>query len=218
MKRLFYFLSLVSSLFVYTQADVLAQKNNGWISLFDGKTFNGWKVGENASTFSITENGEIKVAGPKAHLFYVGPVQNHVFKNFEFKAKVKTTKGSNSGIYFHTKYQESGWPQTGYEVQINTTHGDPIKSGSLYEVVNVRDVWVNDEEWYETYIKVVDKRIIIKINDVTVVDYTEPSSGKLSRNSEHPHRFIDPGTFAIQGHDPKSVVYLKDIQVKPLKD
>jgi hypothetical protein len=201
---------------VISNPNVAFSQKKGWISLFDGKTFDGWKVGENASTFSITDNGEIKVAGPKAHLFYVGPVKNHVFKNFEFKAKVKTTKGSNSGIYFHAKYQESGWPQTGYEVQINTTHGDPIKSGSLYEVVNVRDVWVKDDEWYETYIKVVDKRIIIKINDITVVDYTEPEV--KSRNEEHPHRFIDPGTFAIQGHDPKSVVYLKDIQVKPLKD
>lgn len=191
-------------------------QKNGWIRLFDGKSFDGWKVGENASTFTITENGEIKVAGPKAHLYYVGPVQNHVFKNFEFRAKVKTTKGSNSGLYFHSKYQESGWPKTGYEVQINTTHGDAIKSGSLYEVVNVRDVWVKDEEWYETYIKVVGKRITIKINDITVVDYTEPEV--KSRNEEHPHRFIDPGTFAIQGHDAKSVVYLKDIEVKPLKD
>lgn len=216
MKNLLSILSLILFCFITTPSSVYAQKG-GWISLFDGKTLEGWKAGENASSFSVTDEGEIKVAGPRSHLFYVGAVKNHEFKNFEFRAKVKTTEGSNSGIYFHAKYQEKGWPGSGYEVQINTTHNDAIKSGSLYEVVNVRDLWVKDNEWYETNIKVVGKRIIIKINDITVVDYTEPD-GPKSRNSDHANRKIDPGTFAIQAHDPKSVVYLKDIQVKPLKD
>src|SRR5690606_21728702 len=87
-----------------------AAENAGeWISLFNGESLEGWKVGENAATFSV-EEGTIKVAGPQAHLFYEGPVNDHEFKNFEFKAQVKTTPGSNSGIYFHTAYQESGWP------------------------------------------------------------------------------------------------------------
>jgi len=79
-----------------------------WISLFDGKTFNGWKMGENPGTFSI-EDGSIKVAGPRSHLYYDGAVMNHDFKNFEFKAQVMTKPGSNSGIYFHTVFQEKGF-------------------------------------------------------------------------------------------------------------
>ncbi len=216
MKKLSGILMLALFYLIALSNPAISQKN-GWITLFDGKSLDGWEAGENASSFSITDNGELKVAGPRSHLFYTGPVKNHVFKNFEFRAKVKTTEGANSGIYFHAKYKEKGWPSNGYEVQINTTHGDAIKSGSLYEVVNVRDVWVKDNEWYETYIKVVGKRVIIKINDITVVDYTEPD-GVRSRNSDHADRKIDPGTFAIQAHDPKSVVFLKDIQVKPLKD
>src|SRR5688572_23711281 len=94
----------------------------GWVSLFDGKSLKDWKVGENAATFSV-ENGAIKVNGPVAHLFYDGTYQEHNFKNFEFKADVMTLPGSNAGLYFHTNYQESGWPNKGFEVQVNNSHG-----------------------------------------------------------------------------------------------
>jgi len=198
----------------FSPTPAAAQKN--WVSLFDGKTLNGWKVGDNAHTFSI-EDGAIKVAGPKAHLYYMGEVNNHEFKNFELKATVKTTKGSNSGLYFHTQYQEKGWPIHGYEVQINNTHGDYIKTGSLYEVVDVREVYVNDDEWFTMHIIVKGNHVIVKINDIVVVDYTQPAK-PLRVTDERQTRVIKPGTFAIQGHDPKSVVYIKDIQVKVLKD
>ena len=90
---------------------VPAHKKAGWISLFDGTSVNGWKVGNNASTFSI-ENGAIRVNGEVAHLFYDGEVMQHHFKNFELKIDVMTTPGFNSGVYFHTQYQQSGWPQS----------------------------------------------------------------------------------------------------------
>jgi len=186
-----------------------------WISLYDGKSLNGWKVGKNAATFSI-ENGAIKVAGPVAHLFYDGPVQNHQFKNFEFKAEVMTTPGSNSGIYFHTQFQEAGFPDKGYEVQVNNSHGDNKRTGSLYDIVDVSEVYVKDNTWYTEYIKVEGKHVIVKINDTVVVDYTEPENPL--RIDNHPQRLISNGTFAFQGHDPKSVVFFKNIQVRPLAD
>lgn len=186
---------------------------DGWISLFDGKTFNGWKVGNNASSFRV-DSGMIIVNGPVAHLFYVGDVQNHDFKNFEFKAQVMTTPGSNSGIYFHTKYQEKGFPDNGFEAQVNNSHTDWKRTGSLYDIQDVKETYVKDNEWYTEYIKVEGKHVIIKINDKQVVDYTEPADYKTGEN--HPGRVISSGTFALQGHDPKSKVYFKDIMVKPL--
>src|ERR1700759_3211280 len=80
---------------------------DGWISLFDGKSLTGWKVGENAETFTVA-HGEIIAHGQTAHLFYEGAVKDHDFKDFDFKAEVMTEPGSNSGIYFHTQFQESG--------------------------------------------------------------------------------------------------------------
>ncbi len=98
--------------------------DDGWISLFNGKNLDGWKASENQGTFTV-KDGELVVHGDRSHLFYVGPVNNATFKNFEFKAQVKTTQGSNSGIYFHTAYQENDWPGKGFECQVNTTHTRP---------------------------------------------------------------------------------------------
>lgn len=190
---------------------LLAQ--DGWISLFDGKSLDGWKVGENASTFSV-QNGELVVFGPRAHLYYMGPVQNHVFTNFEWKADVMTFPGANSGMYFHTEYQEGGWPQKGYEVQVNNSHTDPIRTGSLYNIVNVMNVApARDNAWFTQHIIVQGKKVTIKVDGKTTVEYTEPAD--VTRPADMKGRLLDKGTFAIQGHDPKSRVHYKNIMVKP---
>lgn len=210
MKHTFFFLVAAAALFSF-----VTPVQDGWISLFDGKSLNGWKVGDHAETFSI-ENGTISVHGVTAHLFYDGPVKDHNFKNFEFKADVMTKPGANSGIYFHTVYQESSWPKKGYEVQVNNSHSDWRRTGSLYAVEDVKEVYVKDDVWYTEYIKVEGKHVIIKLNEKTVVDYTEPADVK--RPEEMAGRLISNGTFALQGHDPKSQVYFKNIFVKPLPD
>ena len=184
-------------------------------SLFNGQSLEGWKVGANSSSFSVQERA-IVVNGDVAHLYYDGPIGNHNFKNFEFKAEVKTTAGSNSGIYFHTEYQESSWPQKGYEVQVNNSHTDWRRSGSLWAIQDVKEVYAKDDEWYTTYIKVEGKHVTVKINDKQVVDYTEPDNAERPKGMEK--RLVSSGTFALQGHDPKSKVYFKNIQVRVLND
>ncbi len=186
---------------------------DGWTSLFDGKSLNGWKVGDNAETFSV-DSGMIIVHGKTAHLFYDGPVQDHNFKNFEFKADVMTHKGANSGIYIHTAYQQGGWPAKGYEVQVNNSHTDWIRTGSLYGIVNIKEVYVKDNEWFTMYITVQGKRVTVKLNDKLVLDYTEPDNVKRGEGEEQ--RVLSSGTFALQGHDPNSLTYFKNIMVKPL--
>jgi Domain of Unknown Function (DUF1080) len=186
---------------------------DGWTSLFDGKSLNGWKVGDNAETFSV-DSGMIIVHGKTAHLFYDGPVENHNFKNFEFKADVMTHKGANSGIYIHTAYQQGGWPAKGYEVQVNNSHTDWIRTGSLYGIVNIKEVYVKDNEWFTMYITVKGKRVTVKLNDKLVLDYTEPDNVKRGEGEEQ--RVLSSGTFALQGHDPNSLTYFKNIMVKPL--
>ncbi|MDR0794277.1 MAG: DUF1080 domain-containing protein [Chitinophagaceae bacterium] len=210
MKRIIFYSVALCSLLSLTI--VFAQKNSGWVSLFDGKTLNGWKAGKNAETFSV-DSGMIIVHGNTSHLFYEGDFHNHDFKNFEFKADVKTMPHANSGVYFHTQYQEAGFPDYGFEVQVNNSHTDRIRTGSLYNIVDVKDLWVKDYEWFTLYFKVQDKRVIVKINNTIVVDYTEPEHPLRDSGS---HRYISQGTFALQGHDPGSVVYYKNIMVKPL--
>src|SRR5262245_57254312 len=109
---------------------------DGFIQLFNGKDFTGWKIGGAQDTFKI-KDGAIVANGAVAHAFYDGPVNNHDFKNFELMVDVMTQPNSNGGIYFHTEFQESGFPKKGFEVQVNNTHRDPIKSGSLYHVKDI---------------------------------------------------------------------------------
>lgn len=185
----------------------------GWVSLFDGQSLAGWKVGENAGTFSV-KDGQIVVHGQTAHLFYEGDYNNHEFKNFELKVDVMTYPGANSGIYFHTQFQEGGWPDKGFEVQVNNSHTDWKRTGSLYDVVNIKEVYVKDMEWFTEYIKVDGKHVVIKLNDKTVVDYTEPQDFQPAPGQTA--HFLSSGTFALQGHDPKSEVHFKNIMVKVL--
>jgi len=175
-----------------------------WTTMFDGKHFGDWKANELQDGWKI-EDGTIRTAPGRSHLFYT----KRDFKDFEFKAEVKTTPGSNSGIYFHTKWQDDGWPAHGYETQVNQTQTDPVKSGSIYGVVKLYDTPAKDGQWYEHRIVVRGKNIRVHINGKLVVDYTEPQGVSELRR-------ISSGTIALQSHDPKSVVYYRNLKIRPL--
>jgi len=188
----------------------------GWISLFDGKSLNGWKASEHEGTFTVVD-GQIVAHGTRSHLFYAGPAHNADFKNFEFSADVMTRPGANSGIYFHTAFQPTGFPAAGFEVQVaNTYKGDNKKTGSLYSVRNVHKQLVNDNEWFQMRILVRGKQVQIRLNEMLVVDYIEPDPP--FRADLNFQRVINHGTFALQGHDPNSTTCFKNIRVHPLPD
>jgi hypothetical protein len=180
----------------------------GWHPLFDGKTLDGWKASENVKSFSVVD-GKIQAFGPRSHLFYVGPVGDHSFRNFELKLEVMTTPGSNSGVYFGTAYQERGWPGKGIECQVNATHKDWKRTGSLYNIVNVREAHHKDGEWFTYHIIVNGRTVVTKVDGKTVVEYAEPPDAR---------RKLSSGTICLQGHDPKSRVFYRNIRIKPLPD
>ena len=188
---------------------------DGWIALFNGTTLDGWKISDDVGTFSVQDSA-IVVHGPRSHLYYVGPVRDHDFKNFEFQADVMTKPGSNSGIYFHTAYQETGWPDKGFEVQVNNSHTDWKRTGGLYDIKDVRETPAEDNVWFTERIVVEGRRIRTYVNDELVVDYVEPED--FTPADSHPQRVLSSGTFALQGHDPESEVYYKNIMVRPLPD
>lgn len=193
------------------ESPTAADPEAGFVSLFDGHSLSGWKANENVESWKM-EDGQLVCDGPRSHLFYVG--DQAPLKNFHFKADVKTTPGSNAGIYFHTRYQDSGWPKFGYECQVNISHHDPKKTSSLYAVKNVANPPVKDNQWYTQEIIVQGKHIVLKVNGETLVDYTEPDNKQPE--SDQFTRCLDQGTFALQAHDPDSKVYFKNLRVKKL--
>jgi|GEM_PF-1042458 len=182
-----------------------------WQTLFNGKTLGGWKANEHPESWKV-ENGLLVFRGERSHLFYIGA--DEPFRDFELECDAMTTPGSNSGISFHTRYQETGWLRYGIECQINVSHADPIKSGSLFKVVDLPDRGLRDHEWNRYSIRVEGKRIITRVNGELFVDYTEPNGKEPGKTLD---RRLGEGTFALQGHDPKSKVYFRNIRVRRLQ-
>lgn len=188
-----------------------ADDETGFKPLMDGKTFDGWKMAdENQSTWKL-EDGAFVANGNRCHLYYVG--DEKPFKNFHFKAEVMTEPVSNGGIYFHTKYQAKDWPRGGFECQVNNTHGDWIKTGSLWGVVNVGASFAQDRKWWTQEIIVQGRKITVLIDGKKFLEYVEPIGAQANNDFE---RKLSEGTFALQGHDPKSTIRYKNIRVKRL--
>ena len=210
--------TLALSLLAVPFTEAAESKDNpekGFTSLFNGKDLTGWtKAKENEDTFSVKE-GAIVANGPRCHLYYTGPFGNHDFKNFELRVDVMTLPVSNGGVYFHTAYQEKGWPAKGFEMQVNNTHGDWRRTASLYEVEDVREQLAPDGKWFTERVVVEGKHVVIYVDDKKAVDWTEPDDWKGTK--DFVERRIDHGTIALQGHDPKSTVYYKNIRIKLLK-
>jgi len=186
----------------------------GFIPLFNGKNLDGWKINEKPETFSV-EDGRMIVHGDRSHLFYDGGVENHDFKNFHLRVELKTHPGANSGVYFHTEFQETGWPAKGFETQVNNTHKDPKKTAGLYAVMDNFTAPVEDNTWFVMEVIVEGKHVVTNVDGKVITDFTEPTPP--TPPEKMPGRFLSHGTFAIQGHDPGSKVEFRKIEVKPLK-
>jgi hypothetical protein len=193
-----------------------------WQSLFNGRDLTGWRANVMPEAFKVV-GGAIRANAPRpsSHLFYVGDLKEGFvrFKNFELEVIARSEPNANSGIFFHTDCSVSNAQNhlaKGYEVQLNSTEKEKRKTGSLYAVVDLDKSPVDESKWFTTRIKVQDKRIQVFLNDRQVIDYTEPSNPERPPNRRG--RLLDPdgGAIALQGHDPGSVFYFKEIRLRNL--
>jgi len=192
----------------------LIAEDQGYTPLFNGRDLTGWKVNENAETFSV-KDGAIVSHGPRSHCFYVGDFHGHNFKDFELKVDIMTLPGANGGVYIQTAFQDRGWPGQGFEVQVNNTFvGDPRRTASLYEVQDNALEVAKDNQWFTEDILAKGDTITIKVGGKPIVDWTQPADWKGTK--DFPNRRIGAGTIALQGHDRGSTVYYKNIRIKPL--
>jgi hypothetical protein len=172
-------------------------KPNDWKPMFDGSTLEGWKANEHPESWTV-KDGAITGDGPASHLFWM----TEKCDNCEFKAEVKIGHMGNSGMYFRTAFGP-GFPK-GYEAQVNSSHSDPVRTGSLYNFVKVLDVLVPDDTWYTQHIIVEGNHIQILINGNKTVDYTDEKN-----------TFTD-GYLALQQHNAGSVVQFKNLMMRHL--
>jgi len=193
----------------------LAEDNDGFKAIFDGKSLDGWKKSTENDKAIRLEDGAIVANGNRCHLFYVGA--DRPFKDFHLVLEVMTKPNSNGGVYFHTKYQEEGWPAQGHECQVNNSYkSDPQKTGGVYKVAKVLDAPAKDNEWFKYEIIVKGNHVVVKINDKVTADYEETAESLAKVEGIEPGRKMGEGTFALQAHDPGSTVLYRNIRVKRL--
>ena len=174
-----------------------AGKGAEWVKMFDGKSLEGWKATERPEQW-VVKDGTITSSGERSHLLWM----KEECENCEYKVTVKINKGGNSGLFFRSKFME-GWP-TGYEAQVNTSHKDPVKTGSLYNFVKIYEQLVPDDTWFTQHITADGNHIIIRVNDKVVVDYVDEKNTFMK------------GYLGLQQHDPGSFPMFKDIMYRKL--
>lgn len=183
----------------------------GFEPLFDGTSLAGWQANGNPISWRV-DDGAIVCRGPWSLLFYMGPdpVKPADFTNFHFKAEVMTKPNSNSGIFFHTGFESNGLMVRGYETQVNNSFArDPVRTGSLYNVVKVFDAFAKDDVWYTQEVVVRGKQVTVIVEGKLLFEYVEPEGVTGRRTLSH-------GTFALQSHDPGSEVRFRNLRVRRL--
>jgi serine/threonine protein kinase len=175
---------------------------------FNGEDLKGWKIFPSGTGDWKVKDGILISSGPQSHLFS----ERDDYKNFHVKVEAKINDKGNSGLYFRTQFGP-GFPR-GYEAQINATHSDPIRTGSLHpsresDLRGVNEILVlkaphKPDEWFTQEVICQGAKITILVNGKKTVEWTDPR-----------HRFKQ-GHFALQQHDPGTVVQFRKIEVKEL--
>ncbi|HZT83128.1 MAG TPA: DUF1080 domain-containing protein [Gemmataceae bacterium] len=217
--------------------DRKADDEKGWVQLFNGKDLTGWKVHPKANRDFAeviqkekdgkvveydaklkdgkvvplwrVEDGILVGSGPHSHLFS----ERGDYQNFRYRVTAMINDKGNSGQYFRTQYGVD-FPR-GYEAQINATHADRIRTGSLYPSFPLakedrQKILVMDKaphkpgEWFTQEVIAEGNHIVIKVNGKTTVDWKDPNNT------------FTRGHFALQGHDPGTVVKFKKVEVMEL--
>jgi hypothetical protein len=186
--------------------EIIPKESGGKVTAYYGKLKKGEKKGEDVPLWRV-EEGILIGSGPHSHLFS----ERGDYENFRYRVEVAINDHGNSGQYFRTAFGPD-FPK-GYEAQINSTHGDRIRTGSLYPAFNpkltkeqrdkiiVLDQLVKPDEWYTQEVTAIGNHIVIKVNGKTTVDFVDENNTYMK------------GHFALQGHDPGTVVKYRKVEV-----
>lgn len=197
---------LIFGIFVSITSTTAAE----WQVLFDGSSLDGWKHAEENPESARVEDGLLILSGERCHLYWVGDDGQASFKDFEVELVFQTEQNANSGLFFHTRWQAEGWPGYGLECQINATHEDERKTGSIYGVQDVKEPGHKDGEWVTMKLRVEGDVAKVWLNGVLHNEWKQTAEHTWKKKR------INSGTFALQAHDPGSVVRIKSMRAKAL--
>jgi hypothetical protein len=190
-----------------------------WRALYDGRALDGWEhVGPGKF---VSEDGILRTEGGMGLLWYA----REKLGNCVIRVTYKTANDrSNSGVYIRIADKpKDEWYAVhhGFEVQIMDTGTKGRGTGSIYTFANATSKPSKPGEWNTMEITLKGNRVVTAINGVQVAEFD--SSG-LEPQASVPTGEADPargprpesGYIGLQNHDEKSVVYFKDVSVRPL--
>ncbi|PSL07024.1 PKD domain-containing protein [Haloactinopolyspora alba] len=191
-----------------------AEPPEGFTSLWDGKTLDGWQHLGNGS-FTVTDECTLMSRGSGGLLWY----EEESFGDFHLKLKYRMNNPTdNSGVFMRfpaPRDWEGPWVSQpddsvrGYEAQLedNPDGGDPQKTGSIYNFATITDLLARPiGEWNTYEIKAVGQEYTVILNGEVVNTYTGDGSRALE------------GHIGLQNHHPGSDVEFRDIWIGPVGD
>jgi len=216
-----------------------AEKEDGWVLLFNGQNTNGWRgVNKTACPPAWTaEDGTLNCQGSgkgEAGADNGGDIlYDKKFKNFDLKLEWKISEGGNSGI-FYLGQEVPDWPiyKTAPEMQIldNERHPDAKlgkngnrQAGSLYDLIPAKPQNAKPAgEWNSVEIICYKGTVVHKQNGQTVVEYhlwTDDwkalvADSKFPALNENFADVAEEGFIALQDHGDD--VWFKNIKIKEL--
>ncbi|HEX3716777.1 MAG TPA: DUF1080 domain-containing protein [Verrucomicrobiae bacterium] len=197
----------------------LAAEDDGFVSLFDGQTLNGWReMHKTAGPPYFVTNGVIASPPNAANDL----VTEQTFGDFIFRMDFKLTPGANNGVGIRVPMETNDLTYSGNEVQIlddddpQYAHLDPGQyCGSLYKIFAAkRGALKKVGEWNHYEISFIGRHITVALNGATIVDGNVNTVTSPAVLRGHPGMLRDRGHIALLGH--WSYVEFRNIYIKEL--
>ncbi len=184
----------------------IANADDGWIKLFNGKDLTGWKTHPDKPGKWQVEDGMLVSRGDGvSHLFS----ERGDFENFHLRVEAQINAKGNSGVFFRTEYAlnlpvggKTGSFPKGYEAQIEVGGNDPQKTGSLYNLLRVTDKLAAADAWFTLEVIAEGKHIVILVDGKKAVDYVDDKNTYAK------------GHIALQQCNAATVVRFRKIEIK----
>ena len=193
--------------------------SSDWRPLFDGRTLEGWEhVGPGKF---VVEDGLLRTEGGMGLLWYA----REKLGNCVIRVVYKTAnERANSGVYIRIADKpDDPWfaVHHGFEVQIMDQGGEGRGTGSIYTFAKAAAKPSKPGEWNTLEVTLKGNRVVTTINGVQVTDF---DSSVLKPDSPDENRRRRPcagprpeaGFIGLQNHDKNSIVFFKDVSVRPL--
>ncbi|MBN2310898.1 MAG: DUF1080 domain-containing protein [Candidatus Hydrogenedentes bacterium] len=181
------------------------ERADGWIALFDGKTFNGWVITGSQDGFRVRDGmiEWVKSGG--------GSVRTRDrYENFVLRFEWKIESGGNSGVYLRAP-RAARASRIGMEFQLQGDHGKPVTNkgtGAFYDAQEPRlNAGKPAGEWNTVEIALNGTHARAVLNGQLVQDLDMAGHDKLKLR-------LQRGFIALQDHN--NQVAFRNIRIKPL--